>query len=202
MCSSCDRTKVSPNLVQHKEEDSRKVKEADLAMRVRMQEERQRQELLARQERQRAEEARRREMEAKKRRKREEAEAQLRELEAERREAEQKAKEAEEKLREEQAEQERAAKAAEDKEKLDVWMKNKNLKEVNSKKSLGLFSGSVFPLHIAVREKDAEMVNILLANGADPTSVNSLKWTPLQLAERLAAKDRTGAYDAVLAALK
>lgn len=116
--------------------------------------------------------------------------------------AEQRAKEDAEARDKEQVKELAAAKAAEDKEKLEGWMKMRKIKDVSTKKSLGFFSGSAYPLHIAVKEKDAEMVRILLANDADPTSMNSSKLNPFQFAEKLAAKDQTGAYDAVVKVLQ
>merc|ERR1712135_164595 len=101
----------------------------------------------------------------------------------------------------EKAEQDRAAKVVADTQKLDGWMKAKNLQDVTTKKSLGLFAGSAFPLHLAVMDKDADMVRILLANRADPTAVSS-NLTPLQFAEKLARKDYTKSYEAVKAALQ
>merc|ERR1712136_629651 len=131
--------------------------------------------------------------------KREEAEAQQRKIE-EKAKADREAAEAR-RQEQERAEQERAAKAA-DKEKLDAWLKAKNIKDVTTKKSLGMFSGSAFPLHIAVKEKDPEMVRILLANNADPSAANSSKLTPLQFATKLSERDKTGSYDPVRAALQ
>merc|ERR1712012_887393 len=96
---------------------------------------------------------------------------------------------------------EEARRREEDEEKLDARLKAKNIKDVTTKKSLGMFSGSAFPLHLAVKEKDPEMVRILLANNADPSAANSSKLTPLQFATKLAEKDKTGSYDPVRAAL-
>merc|ERR1712136_691082 len=121
----------------------------------------------------------------------EEARVQQREREAEERRQEQ------ERIQKEKGEREAA-----DKEKLEAWMKKKKITDINSKKSLGFFSGSAFPLHMAVKEKHSEMVRILLNGKADPSVVNSSGLSPLQFAEKLAAKERSGSFDSLMSALK
>jgi len=214
-----DTVKVDPEQMKREseEEQARSLKDQEaldaVEREVRIRElqlrqyERQQAEEARRRERQRrqldrhlAEEVRRRE-EAVERRRRREARALKREQE-EKAKAEQEAREEEERLlAEEKAEQDRAAKVVADTQKLDGWMKAKNLQDVTTKKSLGLFAGSAFPLHLAVMDKDADMVRILLANRADPTAVSS-NLTPLQFAEKLARKDYTKSYEAVKAALQ
>merc|ERR1712135_40436 len=114
----------------------------------------------------------------------------------------QEAKEAEKKRGEEKAEEERKAKQAADKATLDAWFKATKLQDVSTKKSLGFFAGSAYPLHLAVKEKNADVLRTLLESKADPAAVNSSKQTPLQYAEKLAAKDTSGAFDSVKAALQ
>jgi membrane protein involved in colicin uptake len=116
--------------------------------------------------------------------------------------ANQEAKEVERKHGEEKAEEERKAKQAADKATLDAWFKAKKLQDVSTKKSLGFFSGSTYPLHLAVKEKNVDVLRILLDSKADPAALNSSKQTPLQFAEKLAAKDTSGAFDSVKAALQ
>lgn len=54
-----------------------------------------------------------------------------------------------------------------------------------------------YPLHAAVKEKDAEAVQLLLKAGADPDQVDSSGRTPIILAGRL---DRAGSHNEVLQA--
>uniref|UniRef100_A0A7S1F1Y4 Uncharacterized protein n=1 Tax=Noctiluca scintillans TaxID=2966 RepID=A0A7S1F1Y4_NOCSC len=195
---------AEPNVVPMKDDPEQRKKDEEAEQRREAAEAKAAEDRRQEQEKEeRAEEARRREKEEEEDRiKREGADARQREME-EKAWAEQRAKEdAEARGREQQEKELAAAKAAEDKEKLEAWMKMRKIKDVSTKKSLGFFSGSAYPLHIAVKEKDAEMVRILLANDADPTSMNSSKLNPFQFAEKLAAKDKTGAYDAVVKVLQ
>jgi hypothetical protein len=54
-----------------------------------------------------------------------------------------------------------------------------------------------YPLHVAVKEKDAEAVKLLLKAGADPDQVDSFGRTPIILAGRL---DSAGSHTEVLQA--
>lgn len=59
---------------------------------------------------------------------------------------------------------------------------------VNTKKKSGLFS-STFPVHVAVRQGSAAMLERLLAAGANPEQKDSSGKTPLALAEKLGRRD-------------
>lgn len=62
-----------------------------------------------------------------------------------------------------------------------------------------LFSGSKFPLHVAVADKDVEMVECMILLGVDKAAKNSKG----QTAEDLAAKlNKNGSMDVILASLK
>lgn len=110
------------------------------------------------------------------------------------------ARAAEEKAR---AEREAADKAAKEKEhqaqeKVAAWCKKKGFKSMDTKIS-SLFSGSKFPLHVAVADKDVEIVGCMLLLGVDKAAKNSKG----QTAEDLAAKlNKNGSMDVILASLK
>lgn len=57
---------------------------------------------------------------------------------------------------------------------------------------------TTYPLHIAVREQDAEVVRMLLCIGADPLKADSAGLTAEQLARKL---NKVGSHDGVLATL-
>jgi len=195
LCSGSDSTtdtvKVNVEQLHQNEEEERQLKERETEER-RIAQEREEQEAEARQR-----------AEAEEQRKREEEEALEKQRAADdQARADQEAKEAEKKRGEEKAEEERKAKQAADKATLDAWFKAKKLQDVSTKKSLGFFAGSAYPLHLAVKEKNADVLRILLESKADPAAVNSSKQTPLQYAEKLAAKDTSGAFDSVKAALQ
>merc|ERR1739848_300951 len=76
----------------------------------------------------------------------------------------------------------RKAKAEADK-KVSEFLKSHGFKaDVNSKKSSML--KYKYPLHIAVKEQDAEIVELLLLAGADKSLKNSSGYTPAQKAEQ------------------
>merc|ERR1712232_132143 len=67
--------------------------------------------------------------------------------------------------------------------KVSDFLKSHGFKgDVNSKKSSMLKSR--YPLHVAVKEQDAEMVTLLLSAGADKSLKNSSGYTPVQKAEQ------------------
>lgn len=65
---------------------------------------------------------------------------------------------------------------------------------VNSEKRgfAGLYE---YPLHVAVREANADLVSVLLANGADPYRLDNWGRSPLDLA---LSKNRKGSHDAII----
>mmetsp|Transcript_6689 Transcript_6689/g.16353 ORF Transcript_6689/g.16353 Transcript_6689/m.16353 type:complete len:237 (-) Transcript_6689:166-876(-) len=83
-------------------------------------------------------------------------------------------------------------------QRLQAWLKANRFKGVNGKKSKW-YVRFFYPLHHAVRRKDAEMVELLLENDADASLKDSSKRTPLMLAQTLHAKK--GEYAQVLTAL-
>merc|ERR1711972_414658 len=76
----------------------------------------------------------------------------------------------------------RVAKAECDR-KVSEFLKSRGFKgDVNSKKSSML--KYQFPLHVAVKEQDAEIVRLLILAGADKSLKNSSGYTPAQKAEQ------------------
>jgi len=156
------------------------------------------------QERQQAEQ-RRQEAERKRREQEEHARQQLlRAQEEERLLQEALRREEEERLRQEAAaaaERERLAREAkqaeENQKKMQAWLKANGFKNVNELVRKKLHK--VRPLHIAVQQKDAELVKLMLATGADFSLPNGNKELPLQLAEKL---NKAGCEEAVIRAFK
>jgi len=58
---------------------------------------------------------------------------------------------------------------------------------------------TIYPLHLAVEENNAETVQSLLRCGADRTQKNSAKMSPLELAEKC---NKKGSHDAIVKLLK
>jgi hypothetical protein len=144
-----------------------------------------------------AAEARRQEAEAAARRAAEKQAAAARaaqeeaEAEAQRQAAIQAALEAEEADRQQAEAADFAAKAEADR-KVHEFLKTHGFKDdVNAKKST-LFK-SKYPLHVAVKEQDPEMVKLLVLAGADKSLKNSSGNTPMQKAQQYtkAKKDST-----------
>jgi flagellar biosynthesis GTPase FlhF len=144
-----------------------------------------------------AAEARRQEAEAAARRAAEKQAAAARaaqeeaEAEAQRQAAIQAALEAEEADRQQAEAADLAAKAEADR-KVHEFLKTHGFKDdVNAKKST-LFK-SKYPLHVAVKEQDPEMVKLLVLAGADKSLKNSSGNTPMQKAQQYtkAKKDST-----------
>merc|ERR1712232_977765 len=82
------------------------------------------------------------------------------------------------------------AKAASDR-KVGDFLKSHGFKsDVNSKKSSML--KSKYPLHVAVKEQNVQMVRLLLAAGADKSLKNSSGHTPVQKAEQYSQKSKGG----------
>eukprot|EP00401_Gymnodinium_catenatum_P044556 CAMPEP_0117538666 /NCGR_PEP_ID=MMETSP0784-20121206/42596_1 /TAXON_ID=39447 /ORGANISM="" /LENGTH=209 /DNA_ID=CAMNT_0005335287 /DNA_START=115 /DNA_END=744 /DNA_ORIENTATION=+ len=91
-----------------------------------------------------------------------------------------------------EAELQRQEKVRSDKETLDVFLEQNNFRGVNEKRKTAL--KTKYPLHTAVKQKNEDMVRILIEAGADPTLADSNKLTPQQVASKLNAD---GALDAI-----
>lgn len=74
-------------------------------------------------------------------------------------------------------------------QKVDEFLKQRGFANVNGKRRKMLKAS--YPLHVAVTEKDPEMVRLLLWAGADPTKKDTLGKTPLYLAEHPPSKGAT-----------
>jgi len=85
----------------------------------------------------------------------------------------------------------------EDQLKVDSFLKANGFANLDSKRKL-MFK-SFYPLHRAVSQNNAEMVQLLLAAGARPMLKNSSSLSPLQLALKL---DRSGSHMQVIKLLK
>jgi len=96
---------------------------------------------------------------------------------------------------------------AEQQMKVRSWLKSNGFKDVNElirKMQLGLTKTR--PLHVAVHKGDAEMIEMLLALGADPQMCNGKNETPLQFAKRIQTEKKgapgsTTTYFKVVSAL-
>jgi len=83
----------------------------------------------------------------------------------------------------EAASREEAERQAEADKKVSAFLQSHGFKgDVNSKKSSMLKAR--YPLHVAVKEQDAEMIKLLLCAGADKSLKNSSGYTPAQKAEK------------------
>jgi len=105
------------------------------------------------------------------------------------------------------AEKEAADKAAKEKEEADAkaaeqvaaWCKKNKFKDMSTLKKTGCCcKSSRFPLHAAVRKKDAEMVGLMVQLLVDKEAKNSKKQTATDLATKL---NKKGSMDAILAIL-
>eukprot|EP00929_Paragymnodinium_shiwhaense_P047523 TRINITY_DN240_c0_g2_i3.p1 TRINITY_DN240_c0_g2~~TRINITY_DN240_c0_g2_i3.p1 ORF type:complete len:238 (-),score=91.15 TRINITY_DN240_c0_g2_i3:284-997(-) len=96
----------------------------------------------------------------------------------------------------EEAEQQKFFHEAEEKKRMEQFLKKHSFKGADMKRSK-LF-GFKFPLHSAVKHNDAEMVRILLANGATKGCKDSSGCTPYQLAQKV---DKRGSHTIVMEAL-
>jgi len=97
---------------------------------------------------------------------------------------------------------EEASKAAADlaaaQEKVSAWCKKNGFKDATLQKKT--FRGATkFPLHTAVKHKNAEVVGLLLQCGADKNALDSKKQTPGELAAKMNSKD--GSHEKILAML-
>jgi hypothetical protein len=94
--------------------------------------------------------------------------------------------------------EETAARAdqAKEQKQLQAFMKVHGFTGVNFKRTRMM--KSKYPLHSAVKHKDADMVRVLLKNGADPALKSSAGHTAQQLALKI---NKVGSHDLVLSAL-
>lgn len=106
--------------------------------------------------------------------------------EAERRELER--KQAQAKL-----EREQAAQAVKDRASVAAFLESNGYSAINAKRSRMM--KKTYPLHEAVQQNNATMVQLLLAAGAEATAQSSAGQTPQQLAEKL---NKAGSHSQVL----
>jgi len=98
--------------------------------------------------------------------------------------------------------EEEASKAAADlataQEKVNAWCKKNGFKDATLQKKT-LRGATKFPLHTAVKHKDAEVVGLLLQCGANKNALDSKMHTPAELAAKMNSKD--GSHEKILAML-
>jgi len=100
-------------------------------------------------------------------------------------------READQRINAEQAAAERGARRVERFRKVNEFLKMHGFKgDVNSKKSYSMFKKYKYPLHVAVKEQDVEMVQLLLLEGADQSMKNSSGYTPAEKAEQYRKQNR------------
>jgi len=94
----------------------------------------------------------------------------------------------------------RRAEEARKQEEIGQFLSKNGFADVNEKKKKSgmLSSGFTYPLHVAVKAADAQVVGLLLWGGADRSLKDSAKLTPLALAQKL---DKKGSHKAVMDAL-
>lgn len=85
---------------------------------------------------------------------------------------------------------------AEAREALAAWLRDNGFADVNQEKTSLI--KTVYPLHVAVSQRDATIVRLLLLEGADAERRSSLNQTPFQLAEW---SNRDGSHDEIFALL-
>lgn len=93
-------------------------------------------------------------------------------------------------------EEDAAAEEQAAKHRLDDWLKQEKFTGVNDKRKTMM--KSKFPLHSAVKRKDAETIQLLLRFGADPTGKDSNGLTPKDLAQK---NNKDGSMDAIVQVL-
>merc|ERR1711924_344464 len=156
------------------DEERRRLAEAELAAQVKRQQEAEQRQQAAEAERQLRE---REAAEAEERRRAAEAEQQ-------RLFEEQLAREDEEIVEQRRRDEEAAVAEEEDaKQRLEDWLRQEKFTGVNDKRKSMM--KSKFPLHSAVKRKDADTIQLLLRFGADPTSKDSNGLTAKDLAEKI-----------------
>merc|ERR1719401_2266040 len=112
-----------------------------------------------------------------------------------------KARVAQEKARADHEAAEKAAKAEADRkaaEQVAAWCKKNGFKDMRTERR-GFMSGSKLPLHVAVTNKDAEVVGLMVQLGVDKTAKNSKGQTATDLATKL---NKGGSMHAILDSLR
>lgn len=90
----------------------------------------------------------------------------------------------------------------EDQQKIDVFLKKNKFQDIHvcrKTSTMFNFTKAFYPLHCAVTQNDAEMVQLLLAAGASPLAKNSSGFTPLAQAQVL---DKRGSHAQILKLLR
>lgn len=83
---------------------------------------------------------------------------------------------------------------------LDVWLKKNGLADVNAKKKTMLpLPSHCYPLHMAVKQKNTQMVRALVHFGADKNTPNSSGQKALDLANK---NKKGNSHDEIIAALQ
>jgi len=186
------------------EQDAQKRREEGEAQRLRQEKERKAAEEHKRrkEEEQAASETQRRENEERARRQREEEEGQEQEAERLRQEKEREqtaAREQELEAERRRAAEEKAKEEAKLREQLNAWLKKNGLADMNAKKKTMLPPSHCYPLHMAVKQKDAQMVRTLVLFGADKKTPNSSGQTALDLANK---SNKGNSHGEIIAALR
>jgi len=181
---------------EREEEEARKRREGEDAQRLRKEKECKdaEEQKRRREEEQAAAETQRCEDEERARRQREEEEEQ----EAERLRQEKEREQALEAERQRAAE-EKAKEEADLREQLNAWLKKNGLADANAKKKTMLPPSHCYPLHIAIKQKDARMVRALVLFGADKSTKNSSGQMALDLANK---SNKGKSHDEIIAALR
>lgn len=90
-----------------------------------------------------------------------------------------------------------AARTLTPEERIRTFLETNGFEGVNIKRRKLL--KTFYPLHVAVKQRDADLVRFLLQAGADPSKKNSSGETPFVLAQKCSSQ---GSHDAILAALR
>merc|ERR1712151_1259998 len=122
-------------------------------------------------------------------------EAQKQAQEQAKRDAEEQKRLEEERLKKKRDEEKELQEAS---DKAGVWCKNNGYQDVHSEKKT-MMGGKKFPLHTAVKQQNAEMVECIVKCGGKKDCKDSKWQTPLQLAEKVC---KGANRDRVVAALR
>lgn len=191
---------------ERREEEARKRREEQEAQRLRQEKERKdaeeqkrrREEEQAAAETQRRE-TQRREEEERARRQKEQEEEEAERLRQEKEREQAAARERELETERQRAAEEKAKEEAELREQLNAWLKKNSFADANAKKKTMLPPSHCYPLHIAVKQKNAQMVRALVLFGADKNTPNSSGQTALDLATK---SNKSNSHDEIIAALR